>query len=712
MILDARDRLVMFGGDGAGMYDPTVWILPLSGLPLRWEAVFPAGPGPGVRARHGAAYSALTNRMVVFGGEGAISPYGERSYDYVLLPAETWEMSLDDPVQWLRQAPAPGGSVPLPESGGPLVADAVGRRAWLVPGDQGFFVQDPSVWSYDFIAGGWTRALSAAGGPGLCAGAAACFARSSAELVLVGGAPWAVYGVPSSPSANAWTLKTVPEPSWSPAVPSPTLAGSPAYDPRALFDTATRRLITWNRDGVWSRDVGGDGSWVLSPVAVGEGPPGPDALSVIDPVRRRLLVFGGLLRRAQLPADRLWIWPLDGPAKWTSASTSGEPPLGAWGTQCAYDPQRDRVVVLPSSLARSVPLDTVAVLELGSEPARWKRIATEGGPPPGRSNATVLIDSRHDRLVLLSGGIPGPEGTNASDLWTLSLAGTPTWTGSSISWRSRFRIGGLCGLGIDPTLDRLMLIGGRGLSVMDFGDFSPLLSTSLGDPTSWIDLDQQGANPMRGAGTAFFDAAADRMLWWNGSTLWEITWPLGTPTAYGPATVVANEGRVHVLWPAPVIAPYAAFIERSVDGGRIWAPLTSATPLSDGSLAFTDSTPPASGAVAYRAVIERGGSLRVLGTASLALGAALPAGFTLAAARPNPTSGDIVVELASPADAEITLELFDLAGRRVGAVLHRRMPAGRESFTVSLAAGLAPGVYLLRAGDGSTTTHTRLAVVR
>jgi len=647
--------------------------------------------------------------MVVFGGDRLKNP--QKQYEgYVLLPAETWELVLDEPMQWLRRASAPADSIPWPESGGPLVADRAGRLAWLVPGEQLVPRYDPSVWSYDFMDGTWTRALSAVGGPGLCAGAAACLARGTDELVVDGGSRYSVYGIPAYPSANTWTLRTQPEATWSAEVPSPSLAGSPLSDLRGMFDSSTRRLVTWNGHGVWSRDVGGDGSWVLSAVPVGQGPPGSNALSVIDPVRRRLLVFGGLLGGDELPADRLWMWPLDGPAQWSSAPIAGEPPIGAFGTQCAYDPLRDRVVVLPSSTDRYMPLDTLAVLELGEEPARWVKVPTAGGPPPRRSAATVLIDGRHDRLVLQGGGFRLGEGRNLNDLWTLSLAGTPEWT-ERVPYNSEPGIGGLCGLAIDPTLDRLLLIGGTSQSIMEIGNFNPLRSIPLEGMTAWLNLDPQGVSPMRGAGTAFFDAAADRMLWWNGNTLWELTWPLGMPPAFGPATVVAREGGVHVVWPAPVTSPYAALIERSSDGGHNWSPLTSALPQANGSLTFTDTLPPLSGAVAYRAVVERGGTFRVLGTASLALGATPPARFALAAPRPNPTSGELVLELASPVDAEITLELFDLAGRRAGATVHRRMSAGREVFTISLARGCAPGVYLLRAGDGRTTAHTRIVVI-
>ena len=71
-----------------------------------------------------------------------------------------------------------------------------------------------------------------------------------------------------------------------------------------------------------------------------------------------------------------------------------------------------------------------------------------------------------------------------------------------------------------------------------------------------------------------------------------------------------------------------------------------------------------------------------------------------------------MIELASPGSAEVTLDLFDLAGRRVTPSLHRRIGAGREEFDVPLAHGLAPGVYLLRATDGRSAIQARIAVVR
>jgi len=98
MVLDAQDRLVLYGGDGNAVYDPDVYLLPLGALPLAWQDLALAGPGP--RARHGAVFSPITHRMTVFGGDLVTG------FDAVPRPAETWELVLDDPIHWVKRASA------------------------------------------------------------------------------------------------------------------------------------------------------------------------------------------------------------------------------------------------------------------------------------------------------------------------------------------------------------------------------------------------------------------------------------------------------------------------------------------------------------------------------------------------------------------------------------------------------------------------------
>jgi hypothetical protein len=57
---------------------------------------------------------------------------------------------------------------------------------------------------------------------------------------------------------------------------------------------------------------------------------------------------------------------------------------------------------------------------------------------------------------------------------------------------------------------------------------------------SWTDFDPDALSPMWGAGAGFYDAAANRALFWNG-TLWEITWPgsASSPPVTHPAQGLA-----------------------------------------------------------------------------------------------------------------------------------------------------------------------------
>ena len=712
--LDAHDRLVLFGGDGDAYADSAVWLLPLAESPLQWRAVELTGPGPGPRARFGAAYSAVTNRMVVFGGDHHIPFQFHWPDSYPACPAETWELSLDEPLHWIARGAAPTDSMPLPEVGGVMVPDAAGRVAWLFPGDQGYRFRDTSVWRYDFVNGTWMRVGAHPTRYGLYAGASACLERPNDALLVYGGGNYFKFGLPDGGTGTALRFDPDAPGPWSVRVPSPLVSGRTCWDPRAYFDAPTRRLLTWNSEGLWTRSVASPAPWRLHHASSTAPPTTPNPMSAIDTRRRRLLVFGGQDYGTAVTADHLWSCPLDGPAEWTRLPIGGTAPLGTSGTQCVYDVARDRVLVLPSLQGggfSSWAYDTLQVLELAGDSPRWSTMPALGSAPVRRSDGTVVLDSLRDRLILVGGAIILGDGSYPRDVWTLTLGESAQWTKS---YQGPGQTGPMARVAVafDPTLDRMLWVAGLGLTPFDFGASGDIRSARVDDLSRWQDETPAGGSGLSGAGSAFFDAAADRMLWWNGATLWELRWPLGSPGAFGPATVAQRDGAVHVSWPAAVVEPYVARIERSVDGGRTWSALRTIAPVADGSIAFTDSLPPASGALAYRAVIERGGVPHVLGTAALTQGVAAPQRFALAPLRPNPASADVVVELATPVDADVTLELFDLAGRKVGTTRHHHVLRGREAVTFALARGLRPGLYMLRADDGHTTLHSRLAVVR
>ena len=730
MILDSQRRLVLYGGDGGGSTDDAVWFLPLTEQTLQWRKLedYTIGPGPGPRARHSAMYSASRNRMLVFGGEQKV--VGDLGFGYAICPPQAWSLMLDPFIHW--EAPTSLLSPhPVAEVGGALEPDSTGRHAWLVPGNQDLGVNDPALWSYDFETRGWTRANPGFGGPGPRGGVASCLDPTTSEIILHGGAPASqlYQGMTDSPLSETWGFLATEVSGWIPLCRVPGVADRPWSDPRAHFDEARRRLVTWTREGVWTCDVGTDATWHLETVSPGDGPQYDNSMSAIDPVRRRLLVFGGQeftnSGYIDRDADRLWSWPLDGPGPWSSVQITGPTPAHINGTQCAFDAIRDRVIALPSNRDAFAPLDTLPVIALAGDAAQWTRLPVAGNPPPPRSDGTVLMDPIHDRMFV-QGGTTSTigDGTYAQDLWSLAFA-TDTrmpGPGNAIAGQPRWRLeiyspfayeqAAHCGLAVDPTLGRILLVGGEGLTAFGIGPRNEIESTAFDDPATWENLDPTSQSPMLGGGPLAFDAAADRMLWWNGRQLWEITWPFGTPAPYGPAVVNAGPASVDVRWPGQLTDPYTAAVDRSVDGGRTWQRLRSVAPQSDGSLAFADSSLAPGSQAAYRASIERSGATHVLGTASTVLGATIPATLRLAAPRPNPASDDVVIELGAPAQGTVTLELFDVAGRLAAPVVRRAIPAGTTVFTAPLARGLSPGLYLLRASDGRQSVNARLVVTR
>jgi hypothetical protein len=90
---------------------------------------------------------------------------------------------------------------------------------------------------------------------------------------------------------------------------------------------------------------------------------------------------------------------------------------------------------------------------------------------------------------------------------------------------------------------------------------------------------------------------------------------------------------------------------------------------------------------------------------------AAPDGFRLSAAAPNPfrTQTALTYELDAP--AEVRLEVFDTAGRRVAVLAEGPQPAGAHQVTFA-PEGLAAGVYIARLTTGERVLSRRLTLVR
>ena len=85
--------------------------------------------------------------------------------------------------------------------------------------------------------------------------------------------------------------------------------------------------------------------------------------------------------------------------------------------------------------------------------------------------------------------------------------------------------------------------------------------------------------------------------------------------------------------------------------------------------------------------------------------------LTVAPARPNPVRGRATVRVGVPEAGPVSVEVYDVQGRRVAVALAGDRPAGWHAVSVDGAA-LSPGVYVVRARSGSEVVTRTLTVVR
>ena len=182
---------------------------------------------------------------------------------------------------------------------------------------------------------------------------------------------------------------------------------------------------------------------------------------------------------------------------------------------------------------------------------------------------------------------------------------------------------------------------------------------------------------------------------------------LTTPVELALASIEAGPGRVALTWYAGALGDLAATVERRDDLTDFVA-IGKAAADGSGKLAFVDATVSPGGRYAYRLAWLEGATRRT--TSEVWVDVPVAASFALNGARPNPASHGVFVSLALPDATPATLELLDVAGRRLG----ERPVTGAGPHLVDVSAGLTlePGVYLVRLTQGDKRLTARVTVVR
>jgi hypothetical protein len=562
-----RDRMVVFGGETIIGFPDDVWELSLAGSPA-WSELTPAGSPPSGSIYHTAIYDPVRDRMVVFGGADGSGPLND-----------VWALSFSGSPVWSELTPA--GIPPAGRMDPAAIYDPVRDRMVVFGGADGIRLLN-DVWALSLVGSPvWSELTPTGIPPAGRRSPTAIYDPVSDRMVVFGG-----IGGPN----DTWALSLAGSPAWSELIP----AGSPPsarYDHTAIYDPVRGRMVVFGgADGsypylndVWALSLVGSPAW--SELALAGNPPPTGGTAIYDPVRDRMVVFGGVDGNYNFLND-VWALSLSGNPVWSELTPAGTPP--STGGTVIYDPVRDRMVVFDEWDNK------VWALTLSGSPV-WSEITPAGTPPPHRGSYTAIHDPLRDRMVVF-GGTAG-NGILFNDVWALSLAGSPAWSElipAGTQPPVRYDHTAI----YDPVRDRMVMFGGN---AEPYGSYlNDTWALSLSGSPAWSELAPAGTLPSARIGpSAIYDPVRDRMVVFGGFSYpyHNDTWALslgGGPAwnELAPAGTLPTARAVHAAIYDPVRDQMVVF------GGSagsypylndVWS-LVWGTPIPDVAMAF-DLTP-------------------------------------------------------------------------------------------------------------------------
>ena len=190
-----------------------------------------------------------------------------------------------------------------------------------------------------------------------------------------------------------------------------------------------------NLNDLWELPLSGPNAMTWAPLVAVGTPPSPrwGFVMLPDPARNRVVVHGGGLNWSYANADVYSdTYALDlsvTPPSWSQFEPSGFIPPPRIMHSAVIDPVRDRLVIYGGYGQGLPPVDyrtDVWALPL-SGPMQWSLLQTGGTLPMARDLSSAVYDPVGHRMILIGGNNPGflPAGY-MSDIWSLSWdAATP-----------------------------------------------------------------------------------------------------------------------------------------------------------------------------------------------------------------------------------------------------------------------------------------------
>lgn|GEM_PF-1328650 len=383
--------------------------------------------------------------------------------------------------EWFEPNPVP--SIGLGYTG-KLAYDSNGDRVILA---------HPESWALS-LAGqvGWTRLAPMGTPPRVFLGHTVTYDPPGNRIILFGGEG------PAGPTNEAWALELGARPEWTRVQALGVLPPARVFH-AAVFDPLRRRILVFGGAtyayrydltgyayfaDVWSLSLEGPTSWSRLQVS-GTSPPGRAWHSLTyDPERDRVLLFGG---DATNHTDDVWALTLSGAPSWIELSPAGPGPTNRLEHTALYEPQQDRLIVFGGLFHNDA-----WALSLGA-PVAWSRL-TAAGTPPEDTGHQAVHDPARNRLIAFGGTrfwfpfetIHDRRATS-NEVLALDLATSPVW--HPLTLMPQVRIGH--GMVYDPVRDRMLMFGGRNLKGIPSYDEN-LWALPLPDASRWTVMSSAG----------------------------------------------------------------------------------------------------------------------------------------------------------------------------------------------------------------------------
>jgi hypothetical protein len=201
------------------------------------------------------------------------------------------------------------------------------------------------------------------------------------------------------------------------------------YDPlgRSIYFASGETGVAVQYNDFYRLDLAPHVEWTALATKNAFPSPRVGACGVVDPIARRLVLFGGAIDWPPPDAccNEVWTYDLDVPTSGWNLLSLDDAPAQRMMAACTYDPMRNRMLVYGGSSTGGTGVATSLIaldLTLGQE--HWETIETSAAPP-GKTHRlwhALAYDRRRDRLLLIGGSEPWTwPGVAFGDVWSLSL---------------------------------------------------------------------------------------------------------------------------------------------------------------------------------------------------------------------------------------------------------------------------------------------------